>query len=172
MKIVIAPDSFKGAMRSDVVAETIAEAWHEVYPDDELFLLMGSDMLMCFEQWNSFEEILEEVTLAVVSRTDGDFHMLEEKAEELLPMVVYGLLPLDRLKKKSVGEASISSPELLIELDDLWPLDGSFLPCAAHYLASYMIGADDPDLANLLYVRAEAMKRIISDGIPYVIEKF
>ncbi len=97
--------------------------------------------------------------------------MLEEKAEELIPMVVYSLLPLDRLKKKSVGGASISAPQTFIELDDYWPLEESFMPCAAHYLASYMIGADDPDLANLLYVRAEAMRRIISDGIPYVIER-
>lgn len=96
---------------------------------------------------------------------------LEADAEELLPMVVYSLLPLDRLKKKSVGETSIASPQTLIELDDYWPLERTFLPCAAHYLASYMIGADDPDLANLLYVRAEAMRRIISDGIPYTIEK-
>lgn len=108
--------------------------------------------------------------LSLIGEGGGD-EMLELRTEELIPMVVYALHPLDRLKKKSVGEASISSPELLIELDDPWPLDGSFLPCAAHFLASYMVGADDPELANLLYVRAEAMKRIISDGIPYVIER-
>lgn len=96
---------------------------------------------------------------------------LELTAEELLPMIVYSLLPLDRLKKKAVGEASVSSPSLLITLDKTWPLDDGFLPCAAFYLASYMIGADDPELSTMLYVRAEATKRIISDGIPYVIER-
>jgi hypothetical protein len=34
-----------------------------------------------------------------------------------------------------------------------------------------MLGAGDTDLSNLLYVRAEAMKRIISDGIPFTVEK-
>ena len=43
MKIVIAPDSFKGAMRAEAVAQCIAEAWHEVCPDDELFLIPLSD---------------------------------------------------------------------------------------------------------------------------------
>ena len=96
---------------------------------------------------------------------------LELDAEELLPMIVYSLLPVDRLKKQSVGETSISSPSLIISLDDTWPLDDCFLPCASHYLAAYILGASDPDLSNLLYIRAEAMKRIISDGIPYVIER-
>lgn len=53
------------------------------FPDDELFLLVGSDMLMCFEQWNGFEDILKTASLAVVSRNDGDFAILEEKAETL-----------------------------------------------------------------------------------------
>lgn len=96
---------------------------------------------------------------------------LELEAEELLPMIVYSLLPVDRLKKKSVGETSVSSPSLLVSLDHVWPLDDGFLPCAAFYLASYMIGADDPELSSMLYVRAEATRRIISDGIPYVIER-
>lgn len=103
--------------------------------------------------------------------TGASDSVLEEKAKELIPMLVYSLLPLDRIKKKSAGEASISTPQLQVELDDYWPLEKAFLPCAAHYLASYMIGADDPDLANLLYVRAEAMRRIISDGIPYTVER-
>lgn len=71
------------------------------FPDDELFLLMGSDMLMCFEQWNSFEEILEEVTLAVVSRTDGDFHMLEEKAEKLRKYGEIIICPVEPLEMSS-----------------------------------------------------------------------
>ena len=103
--------------------------------------------------------------------SEAENNVLELDAEELLPMIVYSLLPVDRLKKQSVGETSISSPSLLISLDDFWPLDDCFLPCAAHYLAAYMLGAGDTDLSNLLYVRAEAMKRIISDGIPFTVEK-
>ena len=53
------------------------------FPDDELYLLVGSDMLMSFETWYRFEEILKNVTLAVISRNEGDRDMLLSKAEKL-----------------------------------------------------------------------------------------
>ncbi len=57
--------------------------FREQYPDDELFLIVGSDMFLSFDTWFKFEEILKEVTLAVVSREYNDRKMLEEKALEL-----------------------------------------------------------------------------------------
>ena len=44
----------------------------EKYPEDELFLLVGTDMLLSFEQWHDFEYILKNVTLAVISREEDD----------------------------------------------------------------------------------------------------
>ncbi len=72
-------------LRSDRVSYTIytVEEFRRHFPDDELFLLVGSDMLMIFDQWNRFEDILRECTLAVVSRCEGDMPELEKKAEEL-----------------------------------------------------------------------------------------
>ncbi len=72
-------------LRSERVSYTIytVEEFRRRFPDDELFLLVGSDMLMIFDQWNSFEDILRECTLAVVSRCEGDMPELEKKAEEL-----------------------------------------------------------------------------------------
>lgn len=43
MKIVVAPDSFKGAMRAGMVAKNIAEAWLSVRKSDEVVLLPLSD---------------------------------------------------------------------------------------------------------------------------------
>ncbi|MCD8293732.1 MAG: nicotinate (nicotinamide) nucleotide adenylyltransferase [Clostridia bacterium] len=40
----------------------------EKYPDDELFFIMGADMLECFADWKEPEEILKCVTLAVAGR--------------------------------------------------------------------------------------------------------
>lgn len=57
--------------------------FREMYPDDELFLIVGSDMFLSFDSWYRFEDILKEVTLAVVSREYNDRKMLEEKAVEL-----------------------------------------------------------------------------------------
>lgn len=73
-------------LRSDRVSYTIytVREFRRRYPDAELFLLVGSDMLLSFETWYCFEEILRECTLAVVSRCEGDMAELEKKAEELL----------------------------------------------------------------------------------------
>ncbi|MDO4864271.1 MAG: nicotinate (nicotinamide) nucleotide adenylyltransferase [Ruminococcus sp.] len=72
-------------LRSDRVSYTIftVEEFRRRFPDDELFLLVGSDMLMIFDKWNRFADILRECTLAVVSRCEGDVPELEKKAEEL-----------------------------------------------------------------------------------------
>lgn len=59
------------------------EEFRRRFPDDELYLLVGSDMLLCFEKWYRFEDILREVTLAVISRNNGDIEQLRKKAEEL-----------------------------------------------------------------------------------------
>lgn len=42
------------------------------YPDDEIFLLMGTDMLLSFENWYCPDEIAKHVTLAVMHRYDND----------------------------------------------------------------------------------------------------
>lgn len=55
----------------------------ELYPDDELYLMVGSDMLLYFDKWYEYKEILKNVTLAAVSREGTDFEELEEYAEKL-----------------------------------------------------------------------------------------
>ncbi len=42
-----------------------------MYPDDELFLIIGSDMLLSFHEWYRYEDILSMATLCVASR-NGD----------------------------------------------------------------------------------------------------
>ena len=42
----------------------------EIYPDDELFLIIGSDMLLCFHKWYRYEDILSMVTLCVATRQE------------------------------------------------------------------------------------------------------
>ncbi|MBQ9898196.1 MAG: nicotinate (nicotinamide) nucleotide adenylyltransferase [Ruminococcus sp.] len=59
------------------------EHFRRKFPDEELFLLIGSDMLLSFDKWFRFEDIMREVTLAAVSRENGDIGLLEEKAEQL-----------------------------------------------------------------------------------------
>ncbi len=60
-----------------------AEHFSEIYPDDELFMMVGSDMFLCFDKWYRFEDILKKVTLAVVSREYDDMESLKKKSDEL-----------------------------------------------------------------------------------------
>ncbi len=54
------------------------------YPNDELFLLMGGDMLLCFDTaWKDFERILKMATLSAFSRQNGQDAELAEKCREL-----------------------------------------------------------------------------------------
>lgn len=43
----------------------------ELYPDDELFFIMGSDMLLTFHGWRDPEEILNLATVCAAAREDG-----------------------------------------------------------------------------------------------------
>lgn len=72
-------------LKSDRVSYSIytVEYFRRRFPDDELFLLVGSDMLLSFDKWFRFEDILSVAGLAVVSRETGDRRGLEEKAAEL-----------------------------------------------------------------------------------------
>lgn len=47
--------------------DTVAEL-KKLYPGDELFLIIGADMLMCFEKWYRYEDILSVVKLCVIVR--------------------------------------------------------------------------------------------------------
>lgn len=41
-----------------------------IYPNDKLFFIMGSDMLLCFHKWYCYEEILKLASLVCISRED------------------------------------------------------------------------------------------------------
>ncbi len=60
-------------------------ALKEQYADDELFLIIGSDMLLSFNRWHRWQDILQLCTLCAVSRCDEDpLQELEEFAENNL----------------------------------------------------------------------------------------
>ena len=51
--------------------DTLCEI-REQYPGDELFFIVGSDMLLTFDKWYKYEEILDMVTLCAADREEGD----------------------------------------------------------------------------------------------------
>ena len=58
--------------------------FHKKYHDDKLFFIMGSDMLLSFESWYEYKEILNLATLVCVSRENSvTKQLLEEHARKL-----------------------------------------------------------------------------------------
>ena len=55
------------------------------YPGAELYLAMGSDMLMSFDGWYRWQDILRLAHLVVTSRNVGDAPELHQKAKRLDP---------------------------------------------------------------------------------------
>ncbi len=80
------------------------EYFRSLYPDSEIFLLMGSDMLLSFDQWNRWQDIMNEAVIGAVSRNGGDISQLEKKAEELSR---YGRVCLSRSAPVEVSSSKI-----------------------------------------------------------------
>ena len=54
-------------------------------PEGELYLAVGSDMLLSFDGWHRWQDILRLAHLVVTSRNTGDIPALQAKAEQLDP---------------------------------------------------------------------------------------
>ncbi len=66
--------------------ETVRQL-RKIYPDDELFLIIGSDMLLSFDKWYEYEEILKNVTLCVATReNEVSKEMLLNYAKNILQL--------------------------------------------------------------------------------------
>ena len=64
-------------------AETLLEL-QKIYPRDEFILLMGADMLFCFdEKWRAFEKIIEIAEIGVFAREFGQDEALCAKCDLL-----------------------------------------------------------------------------------------
>lgn len=72
-------------LRQQQISYTYYTAMHfrDSYPDAELFLLVGSDMLTSFTQWFRWQEILSIVSLACIAREQQEFQSLIPYAENL-----------------------------------------------------------------------------------------
>lgn len=51
---------------------------NEKYPDDKLYLLVGSDMLLSIERWRCFEEIFRRAVIIAAARSNSDISKIHE----------------------------------------------------------------------------------------------
>lgn len=63
-------------------ADTLEEL-HRQYPNDHLWFLMGTDMLLTFAQWHAPERIAKLASLAVAHRGKDDGRTLRDAAQQL-----------------------------------------------------------------------------------------
>ena len=63
-------------------ADTLSEL-AKIYPDDELWLIMGTDMFLTIENWRDPERIFSLASIAVMPRCDGDIDALTKHSEKL-----------------------------------------------------------------------------------------
>ena len=89
MRLVIAPDSFKGSLTSIEVASALARGWHEARPDDEVLLAPladgGEGTLVAIEaaggwEWRTapaVDAIGRQITARWLQSTDGSRAVVE-----------------------------------------------------------------------------------------------
>lgn len=107
--------------------DTLAQL-REMYPDDEFFLLIGSDSLIHFTEWRRFEEIMKEAFLVVVSREERDYPVLSRTAQDYrekfgAKIIILRDSPLvlssSEIRAGALSEATVSKPvlEYILEND-------------------------------------------------------
>ena len=125
-------------------ADTLARL-KEQYPEDELWLLMGTDMFLTLQAWREPERILSLAGVAAFGRTEADTEELFAVQREYL----YRMYPQARLFTLSIpGVVDVSSTELR---DRLAKGEGGALLAPAVY--GYI-------LRKKLYGTAEDLKRL------------
>ena len=55
----------------------------ELHPDDQLYFLIGSDMLFSFDKWYRYQDLLKMAHFCVSGRTDEDFALLAPYVQKL-----------------------------------------------------------------------------------------
>ena len=96
------------------MADTVAQI-REQYPEDELFLLIGGDMLLYFQKWYAWHKITDEAVIAAAARNWEDDAALEAEAAVLRS---YGaevrIVPIDvkEISSTAVREAVKRSDDI------------------------------------------------------------
>ena len=97
-----------------------------LYPNSELVLAMGTDMLTCFTSWYRYREIFSLCNIFAFARDDGEIRMREYIDRELPEFA-------DKITVKSVNPIVLSSTVIREKLKNGEPTDGLLLPVVRDY---------------------------------------
>ena len=147
-------------------ADTLA-ILREAYPEDELWLLMGTDMFLTFQAWRQPEKILSLAGIAAFGRTEADTEELFAVQREYLSRTYPGA----RIFTLTIpGVVEISSTELR---DQLAAGRGEqyLSPAVYGYVLRNGLYKTNADLKNLTaaQLRAVALSYLKNRRIPHVL---
>ena len=147
---------------SDTLAEIKAQ-----YPEDELWLLMGTDMFLTLQTWHEPEKILALAGVAAFGRTEADTEELFAVQRDYL----YRTYPQARIFTLTVpGVIDVSSTELRQKLAA--GKSGTLLPPAVYgYILRNRLYGTDADLKHLTLsqLRPVALSYLKHKRIPNVL---
>lgn len=147
-------------------ADTL-EAVRALYPNDEVWLLMGSDMFLTLHTWHQPEQIMTLAGIAAFGRTEAN----EEELFAIQRERLYRMYPFARIFTLSVpGVVEISSTDLR---DKLARGEGSWYLAPAVYgsiLRDQLYGTDaDLKRLRLEKLRPVALSFLKHKRIPHVL---
>ena len=147
-------------------SDTIAELKRQ-YPEDELWLLMGTDMFLTFQTWHAPEEIVANAGIAAFGRTETDTEELFSVQREYLVKTYPGA----KIFTLTIpGVVEISSTELREQLAK--GEGGNFLAPAVHgYILRQGLYQTPVDLKKLTLpqLRSVAISHLKHSRIPHVL---
>ena len=147
-------------------SDTLAQL-KERYPDDELWLLMGTDMFLTLQAWHTPEEILSLAGIAAFGRTEADTEELFSVQRDYL----YKTYPQARIFTLTIpGVIDVSSTELRQKLAA--GEGGALLPPAVYgYILRQGLYGTNADLKHLSIsqLRPVALSYLKHKRIPHVL---
>ena len=57
----------------------------KIYPEDELFLIVGGDMFLCFESWKEYRKILSMCKVCTAPREKDEYVLLKDYQKKIDP---------------------------------------------------------------------------------------
>lgn len=98
------------------------KVFRKIYPEDELYFIIGADTLYALEQWKDFELVFKAVDFIAVGRTGIDESMIHDRIEELKDLydakITYISAPLIEISSTEIRERLLNNLSIKYLVED------------------------------------------------------